>query len=75
MGNFYSIYKSFADVVWAEASKEYTLPMELSASEFRDFLLNKGFIRGAEKMWNVHKTVAGDIRFFWTSNSSKVTIN
>ena len=70
-----SAYKSFADVVWAEIAKEFSLPKELSASEFRDFLLEKGFIRGSEKMWNVHKTVAGDIRFFWTNNNSKVTIN
>ncbi len=70
-----SAYKSFADVVWAEMSKEFSLPKELSASEFRDFLLEKGFIRGSEKMWNVHKTVVGDIRFFWTNNNSKVTIN
>ena len=68
-------YKSFEDVVWAEVSKEYSLPKEFSASDFRDFLLKKGFIRGSEKMWNVHKTVAGDIRFFWTNNNSKVTIN
>lgn len=68
-------YKSFEDVVWAEVSKEYSLPKEFSASDFRDFLLKKGFIRRTEKMWNVHKTVAGDIRFFWTNNNSKVTIN
>ena len=43
--------------------------------EFRDFLLDKGFIRGFEKMWSVHKTVKGDIRFFWTNDYTKVTIN
>lgn len=70
-----SPYRTFNDVVWAEISKGYTLPKEFSAEEFREFLLDKGFIRGTEKMWNVHKTVAGDIRFFWTNNKSKVTIN
>lgn len=70
-----SPYKSFADVVWAEVSKDFTLPKELSVGEFRNFLIEKGFIRGSEKMWSVHKTVAGDIRFFWTNNNENVTIN
>ena len=39
------------------------------------FLLDKGFIHGSEKMWNVHKTVAGDLRFYWTEKNSRVTIN
>lgn len=70
-----SPYNSFEDVVWAEVSKDYSLPKEFTASEFRQFLLEKGFIRGSEKMWNVHKTVAGDIRFFWKNDFSSVTIN
>lgn len=70
-----SPYVSFEDVVWMEVAKEFFLPKEFSASDFRDFLLKKGFIRGSEKMFNVHKTVAGDIRFFWTNDNSKVTIN
>ena len=70
-----SHYRSFSDVVWNEVSKSFTLPKEFTASEFREFLLNKGFIRGSEKMWSVHKTVAGDIRFYWTDNNGRVTIN
>lgn len=70
-----SHYRSFSDVVWNEVSKAFPLPKEFTASEFREFLLNKGFIRGSEKMWSVHKTVAGDIRFYWTDNNGRVTIN
>lgn len=70
-----SHYQNFGDVVWNEVSKAFPLPKEFTASEFREFLLNKGFIRGSEKMWSVHKTVAGDIRFYWTDNNGKVTIN
>ena len=70
-----SHYRSFSDLVWNEISKSFSLPKEFTASEFREFLLNRGFIRGSEKMWNVHKTVAGDIRFYWTGNNGKVTIN
>lgn len=70
-----SPYRTFSDVVWSEVSKSFTLPKEFTASEFREFLLDKGFIRGSEKMWSVHKTVAGDIRFYWTDNNGRVTIN
>ena len=70
-----SHYKNFGDLVWSEVSKCFQLPKEFTSSEFRAFLLDKGFIRGMEKMWSVHKTVAGDIRFYWTENNGKVTIN
>ena len=70
-----SNYKTFGDIVWNEISKYYMLPKDFTATEFREFLLEKGFIRGSEKMWNVHKTVDGDIRFYWTDNYGKVTIN
>ena len=70
-----SQYRSFSDVVWNEVSKSFSLPKEFTASEFREFLLDKGFIRGSEKMWNVHKTVAGDIRFYWIDNNGRVIIN
>ncbi|NLB62335.1 MAG: hypothetical protein GX802_08000 [Clostridiales bacterium] len=70
-----SQFRTFSDIVWNEVSKTYSLPEELTASEFREFLLDKGFIHGSEKMWNVHKTVAGDLRFYWTEKNSKVTIN
>ena len=69
-----STYKSFGDVVWSEVARTFSLPKEFTSTEFRDFLLNKGFIRGSEKMWSVHKTVAGDIRFYWTEQYGKVTI-
>jgi len=70
-----SPFRTFSDIVWNEISKAYSLPKELTVPEFREFLLNKGFIHGSEKMWNVHKTVAGDLRFYWTEKNSKVTIN
>lgn len=70
-----SQFKTFSDLVWNEVSKAYSLPKEFTASEFREFLLDKGFIHGSEKMWNVHKTVAGDLRFYWTEKNGKVTIN
>ncbi len=69
-----SIYKSFGDVVWSEVARTFSLPKEFTSSEFRDFLLNRGLIHGSEKMWSVHKTVAGDIRFYWTEQYGKVTI-
>ena len=70
-----SHYRTFSDLVWNEVSKSFSLPKEFTASQFREFLLDKGFIHGSEKMWSVHKTVAGDIRFYWTDNNGKVTIN
>lgn len=70
-----SQFKTFSDLVWNEVSKAYSLPKEFTASDFREFLLDKGFIHGSEKMWNVHKTVAGDLRFYWTEKNSRVTIN
>lgn len=70
-----SSFRTFGDVVWNEVSKAFTLPKGFTAQEFREFLLEKGFIRGSEKMYNVHKTVAGDIRFFWTDKNGRVTIN
>lgn len=70
-----SQFKTFSDLVWNEVSKAYSLPKEFTASDFREFLLEKGFIHGSEKMWNVHKTVAGDLRFYWTEKNSRVTIN
>jgi sporulation protein YlmC with PRC-barrel domain len=70
-----SHFRTFSDLVWNEVSKTYSLPKEFTASDFREFLLDKGFIHGSEKMWNVHKTVAGDLRFYWTEKNSKVTIN
>ena len=70
-----SLFRTFGDVVWNEVSKAFTLPKVFTAQEFREFLLDKGFIRGSEKMYNVHKTVSGDIRFFWTDKNGKVTIN
>ena len=70
-----SAFKTFSDVVWSEVSKDFSLPKEFSSTDFRDYLLTKGFIRGMEKIGNVHKTVEGDLRFFWNSNNSVVTIN
>lgn len=70
-----SSISSFGDVVFDAVSSDFELPKEFSATEFRTYLLEKGFIRGSEKMWNVHKTVDKDIRFYWTDNNSKVTIN
>ena len=70
-----SPFRTFSDIAWNEVKKAYLLPRELTASEFREFLLDKGFIHGSEKMWNIHKTVAGDLRFYWTEKNSKVTIN
>ena len=70
-----SQYRCFSDLVWNEVYKSFPLPKEFTASEFREFLLEKGFIRGTEKMWSVHKTVADDIRFYWTDNNGRVTIN
>lgn len=70
-----SQFRTFSDLVWNEISKAYPLPKELTAMEFREFLLDRGFIHGSEKMWNVHKTVAGDLRFYWTEENGKVTIH
>lgn len=67
--------KTFSDMVWNELSKTFTLPKELTDTEFREFLLNRGFIHGSAKTTNVHKTVAGDIRFYWNGKNNKVTIS
>ena len=70
-----SRYITFSDIVWNEIDSDYTLPRTFSVSEFRQILLEKGFIRGSEKMYSVHKTVADDLRFYWTENDIKVTIS
>lgn len=70
-----SPFKTFGDIVWYEVQKDFSLPKEFTSGEFREFLLMKGFIHGSEKMWSVHKTVADDIRFYWTNKNGKVTIN
>ena len=64
-----------AQLVWADINNEYALPVEMTAEEQREFLLNKGYIRGMEKMYSVHKTVEDDLRFFWTDGNEKVTIS
>lgn len=46
----------------------------MSSEDFRLYLLSKGFIRGAEKTYTVHKTVANDLRFFWSDDYSNVKI-
>lgn len=70
-----SALKTFPDILWCEMEKEFSLPKELKSVEFREFMLKKGLIRGMEKTTNVHKLTEGDIRFFWTENNGKVTIN
>lgn len=70
-----SMYKSFSDVLWSEINKDYELPREFSSEGFREILLRKGFIHGMEKLYSVHTTVEGDLRYFWTDNNSKVTVS
>ena len=70
-----SVYKTFSDVLWMEINKEYDLPKDFDAEEFRQILLRKGFVHGMEKISNVNKTVEGDLRFLWTDNNSKVTVS
>lgn len=70
-----SRFQGFSDVVWNELSKDYQLPIIMSNDEFRLYLLKKGFIHGMEKVNSVHKTVAKDLRFFWTDGNKNVTIS
>lgn len=70
-----SMYKSFGDILWSEINKDYELPMEFSAEDFRQILLRKGFIHEYQKMYSVHTTVVGDLRYLWTDNNCKVTIS
>lgn len=70
-----SIYKSFSDILWSEINRDYELPQDFSASDFRQILLRKGFIREHEKIYNVHTTVEGDLRYLWTDNNSHVTVS
>lgn len=70
-----SQFRSFSDVVWNELNNDYELPITMTNEEFRLYLLNKGFIRGREKEYSVHKTVAKDLRFFWTEGNTEVTIS
>lgn len=70
-----SIYKTFSDVLWSEINRDYELPREFSATEFRQILLHKGFIHGSEKLYSVHTTVEGDLRFLWTDNNKTVTVS
>ena len=64
-----SIYKTFSDVLWSEINRDYELPREFSATDFRQILLQKGFIHGSEKLYSVHTTVEGDLRFLWKDNN------
>ena len=70
-----SIYKTFADIVWNELKRDFQLPHTLSNEEFRLYLLGKGFLHGQEKIYTVYKTVANDLRFYWTDSNSKVTVS
>lgn len=70
-----SIYKTFADIVWNELKRDFQLPHTFSNEEFRLYLLGKGFLHGQEKIYTVHKTVANDLRFYWTDSNSKVTVS
>lgn len=70
-----SIYKTFSDVLWSEINRDYELPREFSATDFRQILLQKGFIHGSEKLYSVHTTVEGDLRFLWTDNNKTVTVS
>lgn len=70
-----SSYKSFSDIVWNELNNDYQLPVIMTKDDFRLYLLEKGFIHGAEKTYTVHKTVANDLRFFWSNGNSQVTIS
>ena len=70
-----SNYKTFSDVLWSEINKDYELPREFSAEDFREILIRKGFIHEREKQYNVHTTVEGDLRYFWTDNNGKVTVS
>lgn len=70
-----SVYKTFADIVWNELKRDFQLPHTFSNEEFRLYLLGKGFLHGQEKIYTVHKTVANDLRFYWTDSNSKVTVS
>lgn len=70
-----SSLKTFADIVWNELRRDYQLPHTFTSEEFRIYLLNKGFLHGQEKIYTVHKTVANDLRFYWTDGNSKVTVS
>ena len=69
-----SIFKSFADIVWNEMKKDFVLPRSFTSEEFRNYLLSKGFLHGMERAYSVHKTVANDLRFYWTDSYSVVTV-
>lgn len=70
-----SNYRTFSDVLWAELNRDYELPREFSAEEFRKILLWKGFIHEREKLYNVHSVVEGDLRYLWTEGNRKVTVS
>ena len=70
-----SAFKTFGDVVWNELNSDFQLPRTMTNEEFRLYLLRKGFIHGMEKTYTVHKTVANDLRFYWTDGNGKVTIS
>lgn len=71
----HSAFKSFPDILWNEIAKQYSLPKEFLASEFRQFLFDEGFIRETQKRNAIYKTVDGDIRFYWNTDNSKVVVN
>lgn len=70
-----SAFRSFSDIVWNEINRDFQLPRSFTSEEFRQYLLAKGFLHGLEKINSVHKTVANDLRFFWTDGNANVTIS
>ncbi|MGN0169203.1 MAG: hypothetical protein ACI39H_00390 [Lachnospiraceae bacterium] len=70
-----SVFKTFADIVWNELKHDFELPHTFTNEEFRLYLLGKGFLHGLEKINTVHKTVANDLRFYWTDGNNKVTVS
>ena len=65
---------NFADVVYEEFSNNYSLPITLSTNQFREKLIEFGFIRGKEKVGSAHLLIKGDYRFYLSENNGTVRV-
>lgn len=68
-------YNTLGDVIFAEIEKDYQLPKTFTSNEFRELLLERGFIHGSEKYYSVHNMVPDDLRFYWSDNNTTVTVS
>ena len=66
--------QTFPDAVAAYLIDDGIEQREFCAEELRQLLVQRGMIAGNEVVWNMHKALANDSRFLWSSDNQQVTV-